>query len=105
MVFSHNHNTIKQFNPLNLDFLNGVAVNHNQKIFISDNCTHCVKVFNYDGNFLRQIGGSSETNFPVAIHINHAGHVVIADNCMKFHILLYTQDGQLVRVAESHIQH
>ena len=28
-----------------------------QEIFISDNRAHCVKVFDYEGNYLRQIGG------------------------------------------------
>jgi tripartite motif-containing protein 2/3 len=40
-----------------LEFPNGVVVNDRQEIFISDNRAHCVKVFNYDGVYLRQIGG------------------------------------------------
>jgi tripartite motif-containing protein 2/3 len=43
-----------------LEFPNGVVVNDRQEIFISDNRAHCVKVFNYDGLFLRQIGGEGQ---------------------------------------------
>ena len=39
-----------------LEFPNGVVVNDRQEIFISDNRAHCVKVFNYEGQYLRQIG-------------------------------------------------
>jgi len=38
----------------------GVAVNDHQEIFISDKTLHCVKVFNYEGRYLRQIGGKGE---------------------------------------------
>jgi hypothetical protein len=44
-----------------LEFPNGVVVNDRQEIFISDNRAHCVKVFDYEGNFLRQIGGEGKT--------------------------------------------
>ena len=40
-----------------LEFPNGVVVNDNMEIYISDNRAHCVKVFDYQGNYLRQIGG------------------------------------------------
>ena len=40
-----------------LEFPNGVVVNDSMEIYISDNRAHCVKVFDYQGNYLRQIGG------------------------------------------------
>ena len=40
-----------------LEFPNGVVVNDSMEIYISDNRAHCVKVFDYSGNYLRQIGG------------------------------------------------
>ena len=43
-----------------LEFPNGVVVNDRQEIFISDNRAHCVKVFNYEGQYLRQIGGEGK---------------------------------------------
>ncbi len=45
-----------------LEFPNGVVVNERQEIFISDNRAHCVKVFNYDGAYLRQIGGEGKSS-------------------------------------------
>lgn len=36
-----------------LEFPNGVCTNDRQEIFISDNRAHCIKVFNYEGQFLR----------------------------------------------------
>lgn len=43
-----------------LEFPNGVVVNDRQEIFISDNRAHCVKVFSYEGVYLRQIGAEGE---------------------------------------------
>ena len=43
-----------------LEFPNGVVVNDRQEIFISDNRAHCVKVFNYEGQYMRQIGGEGK---------------------------------------------
>ena len=43
-----------------LEFPNGVMVNDRQEIFISDNRAHCVKVFNYEGVYQRQIGGEGK---------------------------------------------
>ena len=45
-----------------LEFPNGVVVNDRREIFISDNRAHCVKVFNYEGQYLRQIGGEGKSN-------------------------------------------
>ena len=50
-----------------LEFPNGVVVNDRQEIFISDNRAHCVKVFNYEGAYLRQIGGEGRISFSVQI--------------------------------------
>ena len=44
-----------------LEFPNGVVVNDRQEIFISDNRAHCVKVFSYEGVYLRQIGAEGES--------------------------------------------
>ena len=43
-----------------LEFPNGVVVNERQEIFISDNRAHCVKVFSYEGVYLRQIGAEGK---------------------------------------------
>ena len=53
-----------------LEFPNGVVVNDRQEIFISDNRAHCVKVFNYEGQYLRQIGGEGKAKLTFHIHSN-----------------------------------
>ena len=58
IIFDQMGNVLNKFGcSKHLEFPNGVVVNDRQEIFISDNRAHCVKVFDYEGNFLRQIGG------------------------------------------------
>ena len=107
-----------------LEFPNGVVVNDRQEIFISDNRAHCVKVFNYEGTYLRQIGGEGKkkisyqstfyanifqdeilfttpfqnvtglTNYPIGVGINGAGEVTIADNHNNFNLSVFSQEGK-----------
>ena len=106
-----------------LEFPNGVVVNDRQEIFISDNRAHCVKVFNYEGTYLRQIGGEGKknsfsyhqrheilinqaisktlhyfivglTNYPIGVGINGAGEVTIADNHNNFNLSVFSQEGE-----------
>ena len=58
IIFDQGGNVLNKFGcSKHLEFPNGVVVNDRQEIFISDNRAHCVKVFNYEGVYLRQIGG------------------------------------------------
>ena len=58
IIFDQMGNVLNKFGcSKHLEFPNGVVVNDRQEIFISDNRAHCVKVFNYEGLYLRQIGG------------------------------------------------
>ena len=84
---------------------NGVAVNDKEEIFISDNRAHCVKVFSYEGQFLRKIGGEGVTNYPIGVGINLLGQVVIADNHNNFNLTVFTQEGQLISALESKVKH
>ena len=62
IIFDQMGNVLNKFGcSKHLEFPNGVVVNDRQEIFISDNRAHCVKVFDYDGNFLRQIGGEGKS--------------------------------------------
>jgi tripartite motif-containing protein 2/3 len=88
-----------------LEFPNGVVVNDRQEIFISDNRAHCVKVFNYEGTYLRQIGGEGLTNYPIGVGINGAGEVTIADNHNNFNLSVFSQEGQLLSALESKVKH
>lgn len=63
------------------------------------------QVFNYEGQYLRQIGGEGITNYPIGVGINSQGEVLIADNHNNFNLTLFTQDGQLVSAYESKVKH
>ena len=61
IIFDQMGNVLNKFGcSKHLEFPNGVVVNDRQEIFISDNRAHCVKVFNYEGTYLRQIGGEGK---------------------------------------------
>jgi len=50
VIFDLFGNILQKFNcSKHLEFPNGVVVNDEEEIFISDNRAHCVKVFNYQG--------------------------------------------------------
>ena len=74
-----------------LEFPNGVVVNDRQEIFISDNRAHCVKVFDYQGNYLRQIGGEGVSNFPIGVGVTASGDIAIADNHNNFNLTVFNQ--------------
>ena len=85
IIFDQLGNVLNKFGcSKHLEFPNGVVVNDRQEIFISDNRAHCVKVFDYEGNFLRQIGGegiarkNSDTIHMDATNIFHPVLFVIA---------------------------
>ena len=62
-------------------------------------------MFNYEGQFLRQIGGEGITNYPIGVGINHMGEVVVADNHNNFNLTIFQQDGTLVNALESKVKH
>ena len=74
-----------------LEFPNGVAVNDQQEVFISDNRAHCVKVFDYQGNYLRQIGGGGVSNFPIGVGVTASGDIAVADNHNNFNLTVFNQ--------------
>jgi hypothetical protein len=94
-----------------LEFPNGVCTTDKEEILISDNRAHSIKVcffdifgqnteifhsflaqvFNYEGQFLRQIGGEGITNYPIGVGINQKGEVVVADNHNNFNLTIFSQ--------------
>lgn len=88
-----------------MEFPNGVVVNDQDEIFISDNRAHCVKVFDYNGMYLRQVGGEGVTNYPIGVGINSAGEILIADNHNNFNTTIFSQDGTLLNALESKVKH
>lgn len=49
------------------------------------------KVFSYEGQFLRQIGGEGITNYPIGVGINSLDQVVVADNHNNFNLTVFDQ--------------
>ena len=73
IIFDQMGNVLNKFGcSKHLEFPNGVVVNDRQEIFISDNRAHCVKVFNYEGTYLRQIGGEGKQKDFVSINFSLA---------------------------------
>ena len=58
---------------------------HSKQLFIK------IKVFNYEGQYLRQVGGEGITNYPIGVGINAAGEILIADNHNNFNLTIFTQ--------------
>ena len=80
IIFDQMGNVLNKFGcSKHLEFPNGVVVNDRQEIFISDNRAHCVKVFDYEGNFLRQIGGEGNGDNIVS-SLSSGGWVVVVLN-------------------------
>lgn len=105
VIFDQTGKLVHQFSCIpNLQFPNGVAV-RNREIFISDNRSHCVMVYDYDGNFRRQIGCEGLTNYPIGVLIGKDGSVLIADNHNNFNLTVFTPEGQLIAAYESKVKH
>ena len=97
-IFDINGNVLNKFTCSKyLEFPNGVCCNDRQEIFISDNRAHCIKVFSYDGQFLRTIGSEGITNYPIGVVQNSQGDVLIADNHNNFNLTVFTQGKSRTR--------
>ena len=106
VIFDMVGNVLGKFScSQHLEFPNGVAVNDQMEIFISDNRAHCVKVFDYHGNYLRQIGGEGVSNFPIGVGITANGDIAISDNHNNFNLSVFSQSGQLIGAMESKVKH
>lgn len=107
IVFDLLGNVLNKFNCAKyLEFPNGCCCSHDRdEIFISDNRAHCIKVFDYEGHFMRQIGGEGITNYPIGVGISLNGEVLVADNHNNFNLTVFTQDGELVTALESKVKH
>jgi len=109
LIFDLMGNVLQKFNCSKyLEFPNGVCcssgLNH-EEIYISDNRAHCIKVFDYNGNFIRQIGGEGVTNYPIGVGINSNNEILVADNHNNFNLTVFSQDGQLINALESKVKH
>jgi len=114
IIFDMLGNVLNKFNCSKfLEFPNGVCcanpnndpLNTREEIYISDNRAHCIKVFDYNGNFLRQIGGEGITNYPIGVGLTSNNEILVADNHNNFNLTIFGQDGKLINALESKIKH
>ena len=113
IIFDLYGNVLNKFNCSKyLEFPNGVCCsnptasnNYREEIYISDNRAHCIKVFDYNGNFIRQIGAEGITNYPIGVGINSNNEILVADNHNNFNLTVFTQDGKLINALESKVKH
>jgi len=109
LIFDLMGNVLQKFNCSKyLEFPNGVCCSSGldrEEIYISDNRAHCIKVFDYNGNFIRQIGGEGITNYPIGVGINSNNEILVADNHNNFNLTVFSQDGQLINALESKVKH
>jgi len=115
LIFDLYGNVLQKFNCSKyLEFPNGVccsnplnnpSLNTPEEIYISDNRAHCIKVFDYNGNFIRQIGGEGITNYPIGVGINSNNEILVADNHNNFNLSVFSPDGQLINALESKVKH
>ena len=84
----------------------GVAVSKNsEKLYIVDHRLHCVKVFDYYGNHLMNIGGKRITRYPVDVFVSESGNVVIACNSLKNFSLSVFDERRLLNTYNSEPKH
>ncbi|CAJ0582511.1 unnamed protein product, partial [Mesorhabditis spiculigera] len=105
LIFDMSGQVLGKFSCSNhLEFPNGVCTN-DKEILISDNRAHCIKVFGYDGAFLRTIGGEGVTNYPIGVGITPNGEIVVADNHNNFNLTVFSPEGILIGALESKVKH
>lgn len=116
IIFDLNGNVLGKFDCSKyLEFPNGVCCSDptasggeqlGEEIYISDNRAHCVKVFDYQGNYLRQIGGEGITNYPIGVGINANNEIMVVDNHNNFNLTVFAAaDGRLLNALESKVKH
>ena len=81
----------------------GVAVSKNsEELYIVDYRLHCVKVFDYYGNHLMNIGGKGITRYPVDVFVSESGNVVTACNSLKnFSLSVFDDSVRLLNTFNS----
>ncbi|CAF1106178.1 unnamed protein product [Didymodactylos carnosus] len=76
-----------------LSFPTSVCVNDRHELYVSDNESHFVRVFDYNGVHLKDIGGGN-ISYPIACRINQPRReLIVVDNHENFNISIYDYDG------------
>lgn len=65
-----------------------------------------LQVFNYDGQYSRQIGGDSITKCPFGLCFTSLGHIIIGRKSKELvNVTIFAQDGELVSKQKSKEKH
>lgn len=90
-IFSSTGALLHKFSANNhLLFPNNIC-SYGNELYVCDNRDHRIKVFNYNGNFLRYVGGEGITNYPISVSINRNGHLLVVDNHNKLNFTVFDQ--------------
>ena len=68
-------------------------MNADGDIFVTDSNNHAVKVFDCNGNFVREIG-QSMLKYPTGIAFDMDNHVIVSDQ-YNHRIQIFNEDGSL----------
>ncbi|CAF1452437.1 unnamed protein product [Rotaria magnacalcarata] len=75
-----------------LSFPTSVCVNDRHELYVSDNESHFVRVFDYNGQHLKNIGAG--ISYPIACRINQPRReLIVVDNHENFNVTTYDYDG------------
>ena len=77
-----------------LEYILGITV-HNKRVYVADQCDHCISVLWCDGNFCQTIGKSGELNYPFDVVVNNNIHLLVA-NLYGNWISLFAIDGTYI---------
>ncbi|KHJ94610.1 b-box zinc finger [Oesophagostomum dentatum] len=99
-VYNQYGQFLRKFGANILQHPRGVCVDSKGRIIVVE-----CKVFSYEGQFLRQVGGEGITNYPIGVAINAMGDVVVADNHNNFNLTVFSQDGVMIGALESKVKH
>lgn len=107
LIFSMEGELIKLFDVSQyFRFANSICTSNTEdRIYISDNHSHCIKVFNYNGDYLAEYGGPGLTNYPTSVSVNSKNELIITDNYNCFNLTILSENGDLVRAYESKMKH
>lgn len=107
IIYSMSGEILKQFDvSQHLRFANSICTNNEAtKIYISDNHSHCVKIFDYNGKLLGEIGGPGLTNFPTSVDMNSNNELIVTDNFNSFHLTIFSEEGKFLGAYESRMKH
>lgn len=102
-IFLHNvgqsgHDDGHFHNPM------GVAVDSQDKLYVTDFFQHRLQVFSSEGQFLWKWGeeghGKGQLKFPADVAVDHQGNIFITDHDND-RIIVLSAEGQLIRIWEN----